>query len=97
MAQDITVKIVGKEFGLEVNSESEEESIRSAAARINDSIEQMKFDFKAVEEYDLIRIYLLSQVRKLMVLEASGNVEVSSMMQQIAALDRVLGEYLLSR
>lgn len=97
MAQDITVKIVGKEFGLEVNSESEEESIRSAAARINDSIEQMKFDFKAVEESDLIRIYLLSQVRKLMELEASGNVEVSSMMQQIAALDRVLGEYLLSR
>lgn len=97
MAQDITVKIVGKEFGLEVNSESEEESIRSAAARINDSIEQMKFDFKAVEESDLIRIYLLSQVRKLMELEASGNEEVSSMMQQIAALDRVLGEYLLSR
>lgn len=97
MAQDITVKIVGKEFGLEVNSESEEESIRSSAARINDSIEQMKFDFKAVEESDLIRIYLLSQVRKLMELEASGNVEVSSMMQQIAALDRVLGEYLLSR
>lgn len=97
MAQDITVKIVGKEFGLEVNSESEEESIRSAAARINDSLEQMKFDFKAVEESDLIRIYLLSEVRKLMELEASGNVEVSSMMQQIAALDRVLGEYLLSR
>lgn len=97
MAQDITVKIVGKEFGLEVNSESEEESIRSAAARINDSIEQMKFDFKAVEESDLIRIYLLSEVRKLMELEASGNEEVSSMMQQIAALDRVLGEYLLSR
>lgn len=97
MAQDITVKIVGKEFGLEVNSESEEESIRSAAARINDSLEQMKFDFKAVEESDLIRIYLLSQVRKLMELEASGNEEVSSMMQQIAALDRVLGEYLLSR
>lgn len=97
MAQDITVKIVGKEFGLEVNSESEEESIRSAAARINDSLEQMKFDFKAVEESDLIRIYLLSEVRKLMELEASGNEEVSSMMQQIAALDRVLGEYLLSR
>lgn len=97
MAQDITVKIVGKEFGLEVNSELEEESIRSAAARINDSLEQMKFDFKAVEESDLIRIYLLSEVRKLMELEASGNEEVSSMMQQIAALDRVLGEYLLSR
>ena len=96
MKQNISVKIAGKEFGLSIEPEKEE-GIRAAVARINEEIDSLKFDFKGVEEAEILRIVLLSEEKRLVDLETESSREREEMVRSLEALDTELGEYLLSR
>ena len=96
MKQNINVKIAGKDFGLNIESEKEER-IRAAVARINEEIDALMFDYKGVEEAEILRIVLLSEEKRLVDMETQYNAERDEMLRKVTDLDTALGEYLLSR
>lgn len=96
MMQNITVKIAGREFPLEIEAEKEER-IRDAVARINTEIDALQYDYRGVELSEILRVVLLSEEKKLVDLESEGTSEIDNTLKQIADLDAELGEYLSSR
>lgn len=96
MMQNITVKIAGREFPLEIEAEKEER-IRAAVARINAEIEALQYDYRGVELSEILRVVLLSEEKKLVDLESTGTTEINNTLKQISDLDAELGEYLSSR
>ncbi|MBQ0123379.1 MAG: cell division protein ZapA [Bacteroidales bacterium] len=96
MKQNISVKIAGREFGLSIESEKEER-IRAAVARINEEIDSLKFDYRGVDDAEILRIVLLSEEKRLVDLETESSEEHEKMLRSLETLDTELGEYLLSR
>lgn len=96
MMQNITVKIAGREFPLEIEPEKEE-LIRAAVSRINTEIDALKYDYRGVELSEILRVVLLSEEKKLVDLEAARNAEMNNVLKHISDLDNELGQYLSSR
>ena len=87
------MKIAGKEMEFRVEPEREE-IIRAAAARINQEIDSLRFDFRDQDLSDVLSMLLLSEETKLLELEARTNRETDNMLRRLEELDESLGEYL---
>ncbi|MBQ0024475.1 MAG: cell division protein ZapA [Bacteroidales bacterium] len=96
MGQNITIKIAGKEFPLTVQPE-EEETIRKAAAEVNGKIEALKFDYRGVDEDEILRIVMMMDAVQLLDTESVRNEQMSDLVGRLEELDTGLGEYLHSR
>ena len=96
MMQNITVKIAGREFPLEIEAEKEER-IRAAVTRINSEIEALQYDYRGVDLSEILRVVLLSEEKKLVDLEVTGASAINNTLSQISDLDAELEEYLNSR
>ena len=94
--QNISVMIAGKEFGLSIDPVNEER-IRAAVARINGEIDALRFDYKEVDEAEILRIVLLSEEKRLVEKESRCESEKEALLDKVSDLDAALGEYLLSR
>ena len=96
MKQNITIKLVGREFPFEVDS-SDEEIIRAAAAKLNDEVKELQFNYQGHDEKDVMCMVMLSEEIRLMELERNGNTEHSDTRRRLEELDAALEDYLHSR
>ncbi len=96
MKQRITVKIAGREFELNVESE-QEEAIRSAVKKLNMEIDELQYNYHGKDMRDILSIVLLSEEKRLIEMESRDNFVINDDINKLEELDRSLGEYLLSR
>jgi len=93
MKQRIILKIAGKEMEFRVEPEREE-MIRAAAARINQEIDSLRFDYRDQGLSEVLMMILLSEETRLLEFEARNTNETNSVLRRLGDLDAALGEYL---
>jgi len=96
MKQNITIKIAGKEFSLQVESEMEE-IIRKAVDRLDKEITSLQYDYHGQDLKDILSVVLLSEEMNLLEIQNKKNIVDNDISSQLEELDKSLGEYLLSR
>ena len=97
MGQNITIKLVGREFPFEVESSEAEQLMRDAADKLNKEIELLHYNYQGHDDKDAMGIVMFREEIRLMQLEKKGNTENSDTMRRLEELDASLGDYLLSR
>lgn len=88
----IRVNIADRYYPLKIERQ-EEEQVRKAAKRINDTILQYRKLYKDKDSQDFLAMALLQYVNKLTELEEKQN--IAPFVEEIKEVDRELGEYLL--
>ena len=71
-----------------------EEIIRAAAARINQEIDSLRFDYRDQGLSEVLLMILLSEETRLLEFEARNTNETNSVLHRLGDLDAALGEYL---
>ena len=71
-----------------------EEIIRAAAARINQEIDSLRFDYRDQGLSEVLMMILLSEETRLLEFEARNTNETNSVLHRLGDLDAALGEYL---
>ncbi len=94
--QRINVTIARRNYQLDIAPEMEE-SIRAAVDSLNARIEDTTTRFVNVDIRDILSMVLLEEEVRLIDAQRRNAGELKEMSDEIAALDRKLGTYLLSR
>ena len=94
--QRINVTIARRNYSLDIAPEMEE-SVRAAVDSLNARIEDAGTHFVNVDIRDILSMVLLEEEVRLIDAQRRNAGELKEMSDEIAALDRKLGTYLLSR
>ena len=97
MGQNISVKILGREFPFEVGSARDEELIRAAAEKLTNDVELLQYNYQGHDIKDAMSIVMLSREVELMELREQEKTDKSDTARRLEELDASLEEYLLSR
>ena len=96
MAQNITVKIAGKEFPLAVEP-AMEGKIRTAVEKINERFDYIADHYGNVSQQDVLSMILLEEEAKLIEMQEKDSGDARTLAREIDAINAQLDEYLTSR
>ena len=90
-SQKINLTIADRTYPLRINP-VDEEKLRSAAKRINESVDKYLFRLKNSDYQDAVSLTLMEFAVRL--LKNEQNADITGLLEQIKILDTRLGEYL---